>query len=199
MRVVALLRGSQGCSCGVSGLLMEAEDVVVLTSANKSEGIVVAEGGGACLDSTGSFDSRHLRDAVREVAAKGILQQWIQHPGLSLAGAGYGGSTQMASGDCSIRRRAVQHCAGPGLEASGRFKPISVGSTSAQPLCVTQCQTAGSGGMTIHWQAGARLRGSLPVLESESSCQCHSDPSQYEYHAASSEMWRALGEAAWQH
>lgn len=109
VRVVALLRGSQGCSCGVSGLLMEAEDVVVLTSANKSEGIVVAEGGGACLDSTGSFDSRHLRDAVREVAAKGILQQWIQHPRLSLAGAGYCGSTQMASGDRSIRRRAVQH------------------------------------------------------------------------------------------
>ncbi len=45
----------------------------MLTAANESEGVVVAEGGGAGLDR--SFDNRHLRDAVSEVAAKRILQE----------------------------------------------------------------------------------------------------------------------------
>jgi hypothetical protein len=70
----------------VSSLPMAADsedsDVVALSAANEpesAEGIVVAEGGarGAGLDR--SFDCRHLRDAVCEVAAKRSLQD--MHPG----------------------------------------------------------------------------------------------------------------------
>ena len=58
---------------GICGLPMAAEDIVVLAAADKYEGVVVVEGGGAGRNCR--CDSWHLIDPVLEFAAKGVEQQ----------------------------------------------------------------------------------------------------------------------------
>jgi hypothetical protein len=58
---------------GVRSFPVAAEDIVVLAAADKCEGVVVAEGGGAGRDCRS--DCWHLIDSVLELAAKGVEQQ----------------------------------------------------------------------------------------------------------------------------